>query len=154
MRHTAIQALVLAAAIAATSPALGQGLSDEGAIDTIIGTEVGEAESDAAVDAEKVIAAIENSMENQSIVRRTTRLEKLDIVYLPDASIIEGGPPEEIQAKVEEHRDEINALRQEIEGNAMLYHAVNSRQILVRDILAIEFDEEGVVIYAAAAPPG
>ena len=44
-------------------------------------------------------------------------------------------------------------LRKEIEGNAMLFHAVDSRQILPQDILAVEFDDaNGIVIFAAAKP--
>ena len=34
----------------------------------------------------------------------------------------------------------------------MLFHAIDSRQILPRDVLAVEFDGNAVVIYAAAKP--
>ena len=36
----------------------------------------------------------------------------------------------------------------------MLFHAIDSRQILPRDVLAVEFDDtNGVVIFAAAQKP-
>jgi hypothetical protein len=132
-----------------------QGLQSPETIETIIGSEVVEREREAVADPGRVIAAIENTAENTSKVRRTTMLQKVDIVFLSDAAATEGGPPPEIDEKVREYSDEITSLRQELEGNAMLYHAIDSRQILIRDILAVEFDDEnGVVIYAAAKPPG
>jgi len=146
---TAMAALALAGA---TPAAHAQALNDT-ARDTIIGSEVGEEEVEAAAEPERVIAAIEKTPENIPAVRKTIKLDKVEIVFLPDAAAAEGGPPPAIAKKVEERKDEIAELRQEIEGNAMLYHAIDSRQVLVRDVLAVEFDDAGVVIYAAAKPP-
>ncbi len=62
--------------------------------------------------------------------------------------------PPRIEAKVKEREKEIVELRQEIEGNAMLYHAIQSRQILPADVLALEFSgTDSVIIYAAAKQP-
>ena len=138
----------------AGSTALAQGTENKEAVDTIIGTEVQEEEAQASVDAGKVIAAIEKTQEQIALVRKTSSLAKVDIVFLPDAAATEGGPPPEIETKVKEHEAEIAELRKEIEGNAMLFHAIDSRQILPRDVLAVEFDgANGVVIYAAAQKP-
>jgi hypothetical protein len=138
----------------AGSAALAQGTENKEAVDTIIGTEVQEEEAQASVDAGKVIAAIEKTQEQIALVRKTSSLAKVDIVFLPDAAATEGGPPPEIETKVKEHEAEIAELRKEIEGNAMLFHAIDSRQILPRDVLAVEFDgANGVVIYAAAQKP-
>lgn len=146
---------ILASALVAPAGSFAQGLQDPDAIDTIIGSEVREEEVSAADDVQRVINAIGNAGESIRAVRMTTNLDQLDIVYLADASVTEGGPPAPIVEKIEEHADEIAALRQEIEGNALIYHAINSRQILVRDVLAIDFDGEGgAVVYAAAKPPG
>lgn len=141
--------------IVLASPVLvnAQGLESKEAVDKIIGSDVEEEESHAAADAGKVIAAIEKTRENISTVRKTSQLDKVDIVFLSDAAISEGGPPPEIDAKVKEHEAEVVELRQEIEGNAMLYHAIDSRQVLIRDVLAVDFDDaNGIVIYAAAKP--
>lgn len=149
---------VLAALLAICVPlatAYGQGLQNDEAVDKIIGSDVSEEEVHADADAGKVIAAIEKTRENISTVRKTSKLDKVDIVFLSDAAITEGGPPPEIDAKVKEHEAEVAELRQEIEGNAMLYHAVDSRQVLIRDILAVDFDDaNAIVIYAAAKPGG
>lgn len=134
--------------------AYAQGVDAPNARETIIGSEVTEEEIEASAEPERVIAAIENTRDNIATVRKITSLERVDIVFLPDAAIAEGGPPDEIAAKVEELRDDIAELRQELEGNAMLYHAIDSRQILPRDILAVEFGQDGIVIYAAAKPTG
>jgi hypothetical protein len=153
-----LHAFAAAAFLAASLPQtalMAQGLENPEAIDTIIGTEVQEEESQATADSDKVIAAIEKTGESISTVRKTSKLDKVDIVFLSDAAATEGGPPPEIEAKIKEHEEEIAELRQELEGNAMLYHAIDSRQILLRDVLAVEFDDQnGVVIYAAAKPAG
>jgi hypothetical protein len=149
-------ALLAALAVAGglTAPgALAQAVNDA-AREAIIGSKVTEEQVDAAADPERVIAAIEKTPDNISTVRKTTNLDTVDIVFLPDAAITEGGPPREIAAKVEERKDEIAELRQELEGNAMLYHAIDSRQVLMRDVLAVEFEDARVVIYAAAKPAG
>ncbi len=153
-KRTGIPLAAMAAlALAGAAPAAyAQALNDT-ARDTIIGSEVGEEEVEAAAEPERVIAAIEKTPENIPAVRKTIKLDKVEIVFLPDAAAAEGGPPPAIAKKVEERKDEIAELRQEIEGNAMLYHAIDSRQVLVRDVLAVEFDDAGVVIYAAAKPP-
>jgi hypothetical protein len=133
----------------------GQGLDNPKAVETIIGSEVKEEETRASADADKVIAAIEKPSESIATARKLTNLDTVDIAFLPDAAVTEGGPPKEIQAEIEENEDAIAELRQEVEGNAILFHAIDSRQILPRDVLAVEFDDQnGVVIDAAAKPAG
>lgn len=154
-RRTGLATALAAIAIAfagVPSTAVAQAL-DDAARDTIIGSEVGEEQIEAAAEPERVIAAIEKTPENIATVRKTISLDKVEIVFLPDAAPSEGGPPPEIAGKVEEHKDEIAELRQELEGNAMLYHAIDSRRVLVRDVLAVEFEDSAMVIYAAAKPP-
>lgn len=130
-----------------------QGLESKDTVQKIVGSEVKEEEAHAAADAERVIAAIDRTSDNIGTVRKISRLDKIDIVFLADAAATEGGPPPEIEAKVKEHEKEIADLRKEIEGNAMLFHAIDSRQILTRDVLAIDFDSPNTaVIYAAAKP--
>ncbi|WP_265520082.1 hypothetical protein [Nitratireductor luteus] len=130
-----------------------QGLDSQGAIEAIIGSDVHEEAATGEVDSGKIITAIGKTRENTRVVRRATHFDPIDIIFVSDAAVIEGGPPPEIEAKVEEHEDEIANLRQELEGNAMLYHAINSRRILLRDVLAIEFDEQSRAIVFAAAKP-
>jgi len=153
MERTRAQILSLALTLLALlNPdiASAQGLESSETIEAIVGTPVREEEAEAEADAGKVMAAIDNTADNISIVRKTTVLERLDIVFLADAAMIEGGPPDAIQAKLAEHEDEITQLREEIEGNAMLFHAIDSRQVLMRNILAVEFKDNTAVIYAAA----
>ncbi len=148
-----LQSIAIVLLMAALAPANAQGLQSSETVDKIVGSDVKAQEARASADAGKVIAAIEKTGENISTVRKTSRLDKVDIVFLSDAAISEGGPPPEIDAKVKEHEAEVAQLRQEIEGNAMLYHAIDSRQVLLRDVLAVDFDgANGIVIYAAAKP--
>ena len=150
-----VAAVALLCTPLASGPAWTQGTESKETIDAIVGTEVQEEEAQASVDAGRVIAAIEKTREQIALVRKTSSLDKVDIVFLADAAATEGGPPPEIETKVKEHEADIAELRKEIEGNAMLFHAIDSRQILPRDVLAVEFDgSNGVVIYAAAKPAG
>ena len=140
--------------LALAAPSIAQGTINPEALDRIIGTEVQEEQANASADAAKVLAAIDKAPEAAATIRKTSNVAAVDIVFLADAAQTEGGPPPEIEAKVKERAADISALRQELEGNAMLYHAIESRQVMVRDVLAVEFDgEERVVIYAAAKPP-
>ncbi|MEP9386659.1 hypothetical protein [Mesorhizobium sp. KR9-304] len=146
-------ATLAAICLAAAGAAVAQNTADPNAVDAIIGTEVQEEEIQAAAEPDRVIAAIEKTAQNTATVRKTSSLDKVDIVFLSDSTRSEGGPPAAVEAKVKEREAEIAELRKEIEGNAMLFHAVDSRQILPQDILAVEFDDaNGIVIFAAAKP--
>jgi hypothetical protein len=141
-----------ALALLATGAAGAQGVESKESVEKIVGTPV-EEETRPAADAGRILAAIDKTSENISAVRKVSDLDRVDIVFLPDAAVSEGGPPPEIEAKVKEHQADVTALRGEIEGNAMLYHAIDSRQILPRDVLAVEFEgKSSVIIYAAAKP--
>ena len=146
---------ILAVTTMSGGAAFAQGLQTEGAIDAIVGSEVREQESTARADRAKIVEAIDRAGESAEAVRKVTDVKSVDIVFLPDASVAEGGPPSEIEAKLKERESEITSLRQEIEGNALLFHAIDSRQVLMRDVLGIEIgDDKRVVVYAAAKPAG
>lgn len=147
--------MALLAAATAGGSAFAQGLDAEGAIDAIVGSEIREQESSASSDHGKIVDAIDRAGESAEAVRKVTDVRSVDIVFLPDAAATEGGPPSEIDAKLKERESEIASLRQEIEGNALLFHAIDSRQVLMRDVLAVEIgDDRRVVVYAAAKPAG
>ncbi len=147
--------MALLAATTAGGGAFAQGLDAEGAIDAIVGSEIREQESSASADHGKIVETIDNAGESAEAVRKVTDVRSVDIVFLPDAAATEGGPPSEIDAKLKERENEIASLRQEIEGNALLFHAIDSRQVLMRDVLAVEIgDDRRVVVYAAAKPAG
>ncbi|RWO60507.1 hypothetical protein [Mesorhizobium sp.] len=144
--------------LVASAPQAGlnaQGLEGPETQNKIIGSEVGQEETNTAVEAGKVTTAIERTRENIGAVRKTSKLDKVDIVFLTDAARTEGGLPPAIESKVEQHQEEIAELRDEIEANALLFNAIDSRRVQTEDVLAVEFDDPGkVVIYAAAKPPG
>ncbi|MDZ7600244.1 MAG: hypothetical protein U1A06_02575 [Hoeflea sp.] len=134
-------------------PLGAQGVADQEAVDRIVGSEVNEEQVRSEAGDDRVIVAIENLAENIDIVRKLTTLDRVDIVYMPGSSQIEGGPPAKIAAKLSEHSETVDTLRRELEGNALLYHAINSKNVLVQDVLAVEFDgEKSLIIFAAAKP--
>ena len=150
--HQIAAAMLLAASVHA-APVNAQGLNDQEAVDRIIGSEVNEEEVRSEAGDERVITAIEKLSENIEVVRKVTSLDRVDIVYLPDSSRVEGGPPEKIATTLSEHSETVDTLRRELEGNALLYHAINSKNILIQDVLAIEFDgDKNMIIFAAAKP--
>lgn len=145
--------LFLAGALACIAPAAyAQGLDSEGAIDTIVDSEVKTEQLSATEQSERVITAIDATLDHAQIVRRAFNIDEVDIVFLPEVGSGDSG----ITEKREEFADQIVELQQAIEGSAIFYHAVNSRQILVRDIVAIEFANENrtATIFVAGAEPG
>lgn len=139
--------VTLAVALAVSAaPSLAQGLDSEGAIDTIVGSDVTTGEETVGADEERILAAIDESVPNAAEVRRKFSLDKVEIIFLPD--IDEEGSA--VQDKLGEMRAELLELRQAIEGSAMFYHAIDSRRIMLNSVVALEFDEEnGVVIFVA-----
>lgn len=124
----------------ANLPLLAQGLESEEAIDAIVGSDVKTEEVSREEQIDRVTTAIENTRQSAEMVRKTFNLDTLEIVLLPPAK--EDGAIEQAMA---EHEEEIQLLRESIEGSAMFYHAVDSRQILLRDIVAVEFGNDNSV---------
>ena len=153
LRYAAAMAFVLA-----TAPLAGlsaQGLESTETVDRIVGSEVKQEEARTSTEAGKVASAIDRTRENIGAVRKTSKLDKVDIVFLTDAARSEGGPPPAIESKIEQHRDDIAELRKEIEANALLFNAIDSRRVQAEDVVAVAFDDPGrVIIYAAGRPPG
>jgi hypothetical protein len=151
-RHPIAMAAFLVATIPHTA-LNAQGLESTETVNRIIGSEVRQEETRTAAEAGKVATAIERTRENIGTVRKTSKLDKVDIVFLTDAARSEGGPPPAIETKVKAHKDDIAELRKEIEANALLFNAIESRRVLTEDVLAVDFDDPGkIVIYAAAKP--
>ncbi|RWL39398.1 hypothetical protein EN809_012060 [Mesorhizobium sp. M2E.F.Ca.ET.166.01.1.1] len=120
----------------------------------IVDSDVRQEEALSRTEAGKVITAIDRTRDNIGTVRRTTKLDRVDIVFLTDAARSEGGPPPAIENKMKQHQEDVAELRQEIEANALLFNAIDSRRVQAEDVLAVEFDNpRTVVIYAAAKPP-
>lgn len=139
--------------VVAAFPAFGQSPADSKAVEAIVGSDVQQEEATTSAKEEKVLAAIDKTAENTGTVRKTSKVDHVDIVFLTDAARSEGGPSRKIESKIRQHESEIVGLRQEIEANALLFHAIDSRRVLTRDVLAVEFESDGkVVIYAAAKP--
>ncbi|MEW6633923.1 MAG: hypothetical protein AB1440_23880 [Pseudomonadota bacterium] len=96
-------ALALASCLAATvpNPAFSARPLDNGRpaapiVDSVIRQE----EVLSKTEAGKVITAIDRTRENIGTVRKTTKLDTVDIVFLTDAARGEGGPPPSIENKV------------------------------------------------------
>lgn len=129
---------------------MAQGLDAEGAIDTIVGSDVTTGEERAAADEQRIVAAIENSAPAAAEVRRKFSLDRVEIVFLPD---LDDGETE-VEAKLEEFAPQVTELRESIQGSAMFYHAVDSRSVALNDVVALEFDgDNGVTIFVRGRDP-
>lgn len=135
-----LAALMLLAAPAAHA----QGIEAEGTRDTIIGSDVQTGEVSVDDDAERIVAAIENTGEAVQEVRRRFNLDEVAIVLLND--IEKPGNP--VAEAVEANREAIDELRVAIEGSAMFFHAIDSRNILLQNVLGMEFEDDDVIIFA------
>lgn len=129
---------------------LAQGLDDTEAIETIIGSDVKTEEARVESDQDRVMAAIEKTSQTIPAVRKAFNVNEVDIVFLPDLE----AKGSKVQAAIEEHEEQIEDLRKAIEGSAMLFHAVDSRQVLLRNVVALEFSEnDAVTIFVAGKDP-
>jgi hypothetical protein len=148
--------LALFFGVALAGPASSQGLSGEKAVEGIVGdSDIRQEEATTSAEEQKVLAAIDKTAENTSAVRKLSAAKHVDIIFLADATREQGGPSPKIERKLKDHQSDIVALRQEIEANALLFHVVDSRRVMTKDILAVEFpDPESVIVYAASKPSG
>ena len=141
----------LAVAVAPGSPLMAQGLNTEGTIDAIVGSDVNTNEEAVADDEDRIVAAIEKTPESASEVRRRFSIDRVDIVFLPDF----GDEETAVEAKAAEFESQITELRNEIQGSAIFYHALDSRSVLLNDVIALEFgDDNGVTIFVSGHQPG
>ena len=151
-----LHAIAAAAFLAASLPQAAlnaQGLERPEPVDRIVGSQISEEQAKTTAEIGKVSSAIDRTRENISTVRKTSKLDTVDIVFLTDAARSEGGPPPAIENKVRQHQDDVAELRKEIEANALLFNAIDSRRVAAQDVLAVAFDDPGkIIIYAAAKP--
>lgn len=151
--HAWIHAALAAAFLFASAPdraLFAQGLDAEGAIDAIVGSEVTTGQEAAQADEARIVAAIENTGEAAAEVRRKFSLDRVEIIFLPDI----GEADTAVEAKMAEFGDRIDELRTEIQASAIFYHALDSRSVLLTDVVAVEFDDaNGVTIFVSGNEP-
>jgi hypothetical protein len=139
-------ALAVLMAGAAQSPVLGQGLDSEEAIDAIIGSDVKTDEVHQDGDIQRVTDAIANSRQSAELARKAFNLDSLEIIFVPEVS-------EALAKVIEENEVDVRTLRESIEGSAMFYHAIDSRSIMLTNIIAAEFGEgNDVTIFVKGTP--
>lgn len=132
------------------TPSLSQGLDAQETIETIVGSQVETAEETAATDEEGIVAAIESSLDNAAEVRKRFLIDNVRIVFLPDLADKEKAAQTPVGLAMEKFSAEISKLREDIQGSAIFYHAINSRSILLNDIVAVQFgDNNDVTILVA-----
>lgn len=146
---TFLAACALALAAAAVPAGRAQTLNDDATLKSIIDAEVKTAEKPLAEEQQRIADAIGKSRENAELIRKLTNVDELEIVLVPDLS--RKNTP--LAARIEANRDAIAELREAIDGSAIFFHAVNSRNVLLRDIVAVEFgDRAHVTVFAAGEP--
>jgi len=139
-------ALAVLMAGAAQSPTMAQGLDSEEAIDAIIGSDVKTDEVHQDGDMQRVVEAIANSRHSAELARKAFNLDSLEIIFVPEVS-------EDLAKAIEEHENDVRTLRESIEGSAMFYHAIDSRSIMLTNIIAAEFGEgNDVTIFVKGSP--
>lgn len=129
---------------------MAQGLQSERAIDVIVGSDVTTAQENVTADESRILAAIDNTAETASEVRKKFSLDRVEIIFLPDL----GEGKTDVETRLEEKTAEIAALHEAIQGSAMFYHAVDSRSVMLNSIVALEFDDNnGVTIFVSGEKP-
>lgn len=147
--HTAVLAALLMVGNPAM-PLLAQGIDSEKSIDAIVDAPVETKEKPVSEEQGRIVAAIENSRENASQVRKLFNINKLEIVFVPELK----GKSSPVSGAIEKHDEDIEELRDAIEGSALFYHAIDSRSVLLRDVIAVEFGEDNALtVFTAGADP-
>jgi hypothetical protein len=151
--HTAVLAALLIAANPAL-PLLAQDLPSadptERALDSIVDAPVAAEEKALSEEQQRIASAIANSRQNAARVRKLFNIEKLDIVFVPQLD--GGGSP--LSETIEKNNEAIEELRNAIEGSALVYHAIDSRSVLLRNVVGVEFGEGGdLTVFAAGKNP-
>ena len=127
-----------------------QGLDAEGAIDTIVGSDVTTAQENANTDEGRILSAIENASPAAKEVRQKYSLDKVEIIFVPDVDA-DGTATAQ---KLAEFEPQVQELRESIQSSAMFYHAVNSHSVNLTEVVALEFDDEnGVTIFVNGEEP-
>ena len=149
-RLSALAGIALLVAGSSSVPAIAQGLDSETAIQTIVGSDVETTEVPIKEVGDRLVAAIDNVTANTQEVRRRFNLGEVGIVTVLDDDTAGAVA---VAESIEARQLEISDLRIAIEGSAMFYHAVNSRRILLSDIIALEFEGDDVLIYVLTKHP-
>lgn len=152
-RLLAAASLGLLTAFLAAPSGYAQGLAAKDTIDTIVDAEVETTDETATAREQRVIAAIENSRDNAAQIRKRVSVDNLKIVFLhgfgPDCA--DTASRSAINAKLEDFATDITAMREAIQGSAIFYHAVDSRSVLLNDIVAVEFGQSDDVTVMVAS---
>lgn len=148
--------VVFLLACAPNIASFAQGLDAEETIKAIVGADVEMTEEAVAVDESRVIEAIENSLDNATEIRKRFSIDNVKIVFLPDFKQ-EGeatAATAAVKAKMEEFSAEITALREAIHSSAIFFHAIDSRAVVLDDVVGVQFDKNNdVVILVAGRQP-
>ena len=141
LKQGCLLAFVAILAVTMQLPVHAQAIDRETAVDAIIGSEIKTDEVHQASDIQRVIAAIQNSRHSAELARKAFSLDTLEIVFVPELS-------GDLAKTISENDVDIKVLRESIEGSAMFYHAIDSRSIMLNNIIAAEFgDENDVIIF-------
>ncbi len=141
--------LAFACAAMLSQPLLGQGLKDPKTVDTIVDAPVSTAEHPLDQEEQRIAAAIGRSSENAEQIRKLSDIGEIEIVLVPDLTA-ENSP---LAPRIEAAREAIGELRQAIESSAIFFHALDSRGVLLRDVVGVEMGSGGAVTVFAAGGP-
>ena len=144
----ALGAFLLAASLAL--PLMAQGLDAEGALETIIDAPVGTEEKTVEEEESRIAAAIDKSSENAAEIRKRFAINEVEIVFVPGLS----GEKPALEQKIKDNDEAIKEVQTAIESSAIFFHAIDSHQVLLRDVVAVEFgDDDSITIFAAGKDP-
>lgn len=153
-RFYLVLSLAFLLALMSGTALIAQGLDTQETIDTIVGSQVETAEETTETDEAGIVAAIEQSLDNAAEIRKRFSLDNVRIIFLPDLEDKDAAAQTPVGIAMKKFSSEITKLREDIQGSAIFYHAINSRSILLNDIVAVQFgDNNDVTILVAGREP-
>lgn len=146
----ALGAFLLAAMPAVTS--LAQDLDSEDSAESIVGSEIATDKAEPASVTKDVLAAIDAAAATADEVKTMFRVEDFHIVFLGNRQEAKGA--ERINAALEEHAEELDALREAIDGSSVFYTALDTNNLDVESVIAATVsDENAATVYVFGEAP-
>lgn len=150
MRHVR-WAVSLMFAFIATAPVAAQDFERPNAPENIADSEISVEDTTASERADELLETLASLPESVDRLKIITTMDKIDVAYLSD--LIGENAPEEVEKAIEANDENILELQNAIEGSAIFYNALASREVNIPDVVSIKLDEPNATIFVKGIPP-
>lgn len=154
-KRSRARAIVLAATCLAlaTAPtaAPAQSFDNQDASENIADSEISVDDTKAAERTGELLENLASLPETTDRIKIITTMDRIDVVYLSD--LIGENAPKEVREAIEANDERIDGLQQALEGSALFYNALSSRNVNLADVVTVRLEEPDATIFVRGVPP-